>query len=86
MAQDQLRRLQSLKNRLDNAKMEESRLRGRLETFYFTLNECKVKTVTQAEKKVNDLKKKEKEIGGAIEETLDVLENEFDIWEKVENE
>ena len=81
MAQDQLKRLQSLKNRLDSAKMEKSRLEGRLETFYGTLNECKVKTVAQAEKKVNELEKKEKEIGGEIEETLNSLENEFDIWE-----
>ena len=81
MAQDQLRRLQSLKSRLDNTKMEKSRLTGKLETFYAVLNECKVKNVTQAEKKVNELEKKEKEIDKDIEGTLITLENEFDIWE-----
>ena len=81
MAQDQLKRLQSLKNRLDSAQMEKSRLEGRLETFYTTLEDYGVKTVKEAEKKIKNLKKKKEELEEAINSTLDKLEKEFDIWE-----
>jgi len=84
MAQDQLKRLQSLKNRLDSAQMEKSRLEGRLETFYNTLEDYGVKTVKEAEKKIKQLRKKKEELEEAIDSTLDRLEKEFDIWEKEE--
>ena len=84
MAQDQLKRLQSLKNRLDSAQMEKSRLEGRLETFYGALEDYGVKTVKEAEKKISSLKKKGDELEESINNTLDRLEKEFDIWEREE--
>ena len=82
MAQDQLKRLQNLKSKFNNAKMEKNRWEGKLETFYDSLEKRKIKDVKQAESKVNELEKKVNKINGEVESILNALEEEFDIWEK----